>query len=124
MYVTNTISGFGDALEAPPGAYSGKVTRIDGPSYGTLTDIIEGLPVSNSGHQANGLAFGSDGRLYIAQGSTTNAGVVNPNQGLFQREEVPTSGALLVADIHAPLFDGNVTASPVDTYSTGVVQTE
>jgi len=123
VYVTNTVSGFGDAGQAPPGAYSGNVTRISGPSYNTVTDIITGLPVGNSGHQANAIAFGPDGRLYIAQGSMTNAGVVNPQAGLFQREEVPTSAAILVADIHAPGFDGNITYSPANTYSSSVVQT-
>lgn len=123
IYVTNTVSGFGDAGQAPAGSYLGKVTKISGAGYGTIEDIITGLPVSNSGHQANGIAFGPDGRLYIAQGSTTNAGVVNPNAGLFQREEVPTSAAMLVADIHAPAFNGNITYSPTGTYSTSVVQT-
>ncbi len=123
IYVTNTISGFGDAGQAPAGSYPGKVTKISGPGYATRTDIITGLPVSNSGHEANGLAFGPDGRLYIAQGSTTNAGVVNPSAGLFQRPEVPTSGAILVADIKAVGFNGNITYSPAGTYSDTVDKT-
>jgi glucose/arabinose dehydrogenase len=117
IYITNTISGFGDAGQAPPGSYPGKITKISGAGYATRTDIITGLPASNSGHEANGLAFGPDGRLYILQGSTTNAGLVNPNPGLFQRPESPLSGAVLVADIHAPGFNGNITYSPVNTYS-------
>jgi len=123
IYVTNTVSGFGDAGQAPAGSYPGKVTKISGAGYATRTDIITGLPASNSGHQANGLAFGPDGKLYIAQGSTTNAGVVNPNAGLFQREEAPTSAAVLVADVNVGGFNGAITYSPVDTYSTSVVQT-
>jgi glucose/arabinose dehydrogenase len=123
VYVTNTVSGFGDAGQAPPGSYLGKVTKISGAGYSTIEDVITGLPVGNSGHQANGLVFGPDGRLLVAQGSMTNAGVVNPQSGLFQREEVPTSAAMLVADIHAAGFDGAITYSPADTYSTGVVQT-
>jgi glucose/arabinose dehydrogenase len=123
IYVTNTVSGFGDAGQAPAGSYLGKITKISGPGYATRTDIITGLPVSNSGHEANGLAFGPDGRLYIAQGSTTNAGIVNPNVGLFQRPEVPTSGAILVANIKAPGFNGNITYSPATTYSDTVDQT-
>lgn len=123
LYVTNTISGFGDMGQAPAGSYPGKVTRISGASYGTRTDIITGLPVANSGHQANGLAFGPDGRLYVAQGSTTNAGVINSAGGLFQREEAPTSAAILVADVNAPGFNGAITYSPANTYSTSVVQT-
>ena len=123
VYVTNTVSGFGDAGQAPPGAYSGKVTKISGAGYNTITDVITGLPVGNSGHQANGLVFGPDGRLYVAQGSMTNAGVVNPQAGLFQREEVPTSAAILVADPAAPGFDGDITYNPANTYSTSVVKT-
>ncbi len=123
IYVTNTVSGFGDAGQAPAGSFPGKITKISGPGYSVRTDIITGLPVSNSGHEANALKFGPDGRLYIAQGSTTNAGLVNPNPGLFQRPEVPLSGAVLVADIHAPGFSGAITYSPPNTYSDTVDQT-
>ncbi len=127
IYVTNTISGFGDASPGPasgdPGSYAGKITKIHGAGYATRTDIITGLPISNSGHEANGLAFGADGKLYIAQGGTTNAGIINPGGGLFQRAEVPTGGAILVADINASGFDGNITYSPPDIYSDTVQQT-
>ncbi|HEU5323884.1 MAG TPA: PQQ-dependent sugar dehydrogenase, partial [Methylomirabilota bacterium] len=123
LWVTNTVSGFGDSGQAPAGSYPGRVTRLSGPGFVTRTDVITGLPVSNSGHQANGLAFGPDGRLYVAQGSTTNAGVVNPGAGLFQRPEVPLSGAILVADVHAPGFDGAITYDPPATYADTVDQT-
>ena len=123
IYVTNTISGFGDAGQAPPGAYSGKITKIHGSGYSTRTDIITGLPVNNSGHEANGLTFGPDGRLYIAQGGATNAGIINSAGGLFQRDETPLSGAILVADVNAGGFNGTITYNPPDTYSNSVVQT-
>ncbi len=127
IYVTNTISGFGDASPAPgsgePGSYAGKVTKISGAGYGTRTDIITGLPVSNSGHEANGLAFGPDGRLYVGQGGTTNGGLINPAGGLFQRHEVPTGGAILVADVNEPGYDGNITYSTPNIYSATVDQT-
>jgi glucose/arabinose dehydrogenase len=123
IYVTNTVSGFGDAGQAPAGTFPGKVTKISGAGYTVRTDIITGLPVSNAGHEANALKFGPDGRLYIAQGSTTNAGLVNPNPGLFQSPEVPLSGAVLVADIHAPGFNGAITYAPLNTYSDTVDQT-
>jgi glucose/arabinose dehydrogenase len=123
IYVTNTISGFGDVGQAPAGSFPGKVTKISGPGYTTRTDIITGLPISNSGHEANDLAFGPDGRLYIEQGSSTNAGVVNPHPGLFQLADTPLSGAILVADIHAAGFNGNVTYIPTSTYSSSVDKT-
>lgn len=122
IYVSNTVSGFSDAGQAPLGSYPGKITRLSGPAYASRDDVITGLPVSNSGHQTNGLAFGPDGQLYIAQGSTTNAGIKS-SAGLFLREEVPTSAAMLRADIHAAGFDGNITYSPEATYSTAVTVT-
>jgi glucose/arabinose dehydrogenase len=123
IYVTNTVSGFGDAGTADPGTFPGKITKISGAGYATRTDIITGLPVSNSGHEANGLAFGPDGRLYINQGSTTNAGLVSTESTLFKRVEVPTSGAVLVADVKAIGFNGNITYNPAATYSDTVDQT-
>ena len=123
VYVTNAVSGFGVDGPAPAGSFPGKVTRIDGPGYSTITDIITGLSTSDSAHQANGLAFGPDGRLYIAHGSTTNAGVeTTPGFGLFERPDVPLSGAMLVADINAGGFDGAVTYDPSGTYSSTVDQ--
>ena len=122
VYVSNTVSGVGPSGMAPDGSFPGKITKIHGPGYGTLTDIITGLSVSNSGHQANGLVFAADGRLFIAHGSSTNAGVNVPGGPLFERPEVPLSGAVLVADPSAPGFDGNITYDPPNTYDTTVDQ--
>ncbi|MEX0785198.1 MAG: PQQ-dependent sugar dehydrogenase [Dehalococcoidia bacterium] len=122
VYATNTVSGFGLGGGAPDGTFPGKVTKIDGPGYSTITDVITGLSVSNSAHQANGLAFAPDGTLYIAHGSTTNAGINVPGGPLFKQLEVPLSGAILVADPSAPAFDGNITYSPAGVYGTTVDQ--
>ena len=122
VYATNTVSGFGVDGPAPNGTFPGKVTKIHGAGYGTITDVITGLSISNSAHQANGLAFAPDGTPYIAHGSTTNAGINTPAGPLFEQEEVPLSGAVLVADPSAPLFDGNVTYSPAGVYSSTVDQ--
>jgi len=122
IYISNAISGFGGSGQAPAGSYPNKVTKISGAGYATRHDIITGLPASNSGHETNGLTFGPDGRLYIDSGSMTDAGLVNPNVGIFQRPEVPLSGAILVADIHAPTFDGAITYNPPNTYSDTVDQ--
>ncbi len=122
VYATNTISGFGAGGAAPDGSFPGKVTKIDGAGYANKTDIITGLSVSDSAHQANGLDFASDGTLYIAHGSTTNAGVNTPLSFLFKRPEVPLSAAVLVANPSAPGFDGNITYDPPNTYGTDVDQ--
>ena len=121
IYVTNTVSGVGDDGPAPPGSYSGKVTKIHGPGYATRTDIITGLPIARDRvhHQANGIAFAGDGTLYIAHGSTTNAGVVG---AIFTQPEVPLSGAILVANPSAGGFEGAITYDPSNTYSSTVDQ--
>lgn len=121
IYVTNTVSGFGAAGPAPAGSFPGKVTKIHGPGYATKTDIITGLSTSDSAHQANGIAFAADGTLYIAHGSTTNAGVVHTGP-LFTRPDVPLSGAILVASPSAGGFDGAITYDPPGTYSSTVDQ--
>ncbi|HEX9075489.1 MAG TPA: hypothetical protein VF932_06895, partial [Anaerolineae bacterium] len=51
----------------------GKVSRID--SNGRLRDIVTGLP-SEGDHQNTNIAFGPDGKLYVGQGTVTNAGIV------------------------------------------------
>ncbi len=119
VYVTNTVSGFGAGGPAPAGSFPGKVTKIHGAGYSTITDIITGLSTSDSAHQANGIAFAADGTLYIAHGSTTNAGVVHTGP-LFTRPDVPLSGAILFASPNSFVFDGNVTYDPPGTYSSTV----
>ena len=119
VYASNTVSGFGGGGPAADGSFPGKITKIDGAGYTNITDIITGLSVSNVAHQANGIAFAADGTLYIAHGSSTNAGIPS---FLFLREEVPLSGAMLVADISAPGFDGAITYDPPNTYSSTVDQ--
>jgi len=124
LYVSNTISGFGDTGAAPAGEFSGKVTKLHGPGHATHDDVITGLPVSSSSHQTNGLAFDAAGVLYLAQGSTTNAGVPNTaGSGFLGQEEVPLSSSVLVADLSAPGFDGTITHDPPSTYGHTVDQT-
>jgi glucose/arabinose dehydrogenase len=52
----------------------GKVSTVD-PATGLVTDIISGIP-SGGDHPIAQLTFGPDDRLYVAQGSATNSGVV------------------------------------------------
>ncbi len=116
LYVSNTVSGFGVGGRAPAGEFSGRVTRIDGANYSQITDVITGLPISNSSHQTNGLAFDGSGVLYIAQGSTTNAGVPNMVGNFLAMDEVPLSSCILQADINAMGFDGVIVHNPPNTY--------
>lgn len=57
-------------------SHRGKVSRVG--ANGRLTDIVVGLP-SDGEHSNNGIAFGPDGKLYLAQGTVTNAGIVSPD---------------------------------------------
>jgi glucose/arabinose dehydrogenase len=108
--------------------FRGAVSRFTGPSW-AREDIITGLPDSApcNNHFTNGLAFADDGRLLIAQGSSTDKGIADPpfsnvdcyaglpdpdlpNGGYFP--ETPLSAAILIADVNDPTFDGTMTHSP------------
>ena len=105
LYVSTTL--LNDDDDTKP--YQGRVARLVGPEFTEQEDIITGLPSSDHIHGTNGLAFDAEGRLYIQQGSMTNAGIAGPMGGDGDRAETPLSGATLVADIYAPGFDGQIT---------------
>lgn len=104
LYVSHTALFEGE--EGEP--YPGTVSKLIGPDFERV-DLITGLPVSTVEHGTNGLAFDSDGRLLIAQGGTTNAGLPSERHA---RHETPLSAAILVADITDPDFDGAVRYDP------------
>ncbi|MEX1254652.1 MAG: flexitail domain-containing putative surface protein [Dehalococcoidia bacterium] len=89
--------------------FEGVVSRFTAPNW-TRQDVITGLPSSApaSNHFTNGLAFNAGGQLLIAQGSSTDAGV---DTGSFW-PETPLSAAILIADVHAPGFNGAITYNP------------
>ena len=65
-------------------ANKAKISTVN-PVNGAVADIITDLPAGGD-HPTNQIAFGADGRLYFAQGSATNSGVVgedsySPNLG-------------------------------------------
>ena len=88
--------------------FEGVVSRFTAPTW-TREDVITGLPTSEpfSNHYTNGIAFDDKGRLFIAQGSSTDAGLT-----VAAWPETPLSAAILVADINAPGFDGAIVYDP------------
>lgn len=93
--------------------------------------IVDGLPVSNKDHGVNGLVFTQDGDLLIAVGGNTNAGL--PGWKLGSWWETPLSGAIVIARLSKPSFDGEIkyantdrhfaliqTGGDVSTYATGM----
>ena len=108
LYVVNTYT------YAPEDSnpYPGKVVRLIGPDFTTREEIITSLPTSNHQHGTNRIVFDAEGRLYIQQGSATNAGIAGPLGADGEWPESPLSAATLVADIYPPGFDGHVTYRP------------
>lgn len=98
---------------ASVGAFLGRLTKLTGPAFNQPVDVITGLPVSRMDHANNGTFFGDDGNLYLQQGGNTNSGV--PGPGLNgNREESLLSGAMLIAYVRRPGFDGRITWSDPD----------
>jgi len=93
--------------------FQGAVSKFTAPGW-AREDVITGLPTSAPflNHLTNGLAFDAAGRLYIAQGSATDSGITDPPGSQTYWPETPLSAAILVADIHAPGFDGTITHAP------------
>lgn len=88
--------------------FEGVVSRFAAPDW-AREDVITGLPSSApfTNHFTNGLAFDDAGRLFMAQGSSTDSGLADP-----YFPETPLSAAVLYAGVHAPDFDGAITYDP------------
>ncbi|MFQ5517575.1 MAG: hypothetical protein ACE5E8_08360, partial [Acidimicrobiia bacterium] len=98
---------------------TGIVSRLSGPGFADVEDVITGLPRSYANHATNSIHFGPDGRLYLAQGGNTGAGAANLGQSEFRdMAEQPLSAALLVAGVKAPGFDGSC-ANEADMFAPG-----
>jgi glucose/arabinose dehydrogenase len=81
-------------------SHKGKVSVVE--VGGRLRDIVTELP-SKGDHQNNNLVLGPDGKLYLGQGTTTNAAVVGVDNYIFgwlpeapQAHEVPCKDITLV----------------------------
>ncbi len=111
-------------------ANSSNITRLSGPGFGHVQQIITGLPRAIANHAVNSLHFGPDNRLYMSIGGNTGGGapVAVPTE-FGDREEQPLSSAIVVADVFAENFDGSCAnnadifgPAPCDvtTYATGL----
>lgn len=104
IYASHTALFAGE--EGAP--YAGTISRLVAPDFARV-DVVTGLPVSTIEHGTNGIAFDAEGRLYIAQGGTTNSGVPSERH---PRPEMPLSAAILIAEIADPGFDGAIVYAP------------
>ncbi len=111
-------------------ANSSNITRLSGPGFNQVQQIITGLPRAIANHAVNSLHFGPDNRLYMSIGGNTGGGapVAVPTE-FGDREEQPLSSAIVVADVFAENFDGSCAnnadiygPAPCDvaTYATGL----
>jgi glucose/arabinose dehydrogenase len=103
LWVSHSFLGDQDVAN-----FQGKISVLTGANLETVRDVITGLPRSTRDHMNNGIDFGPDGKLYIAQGSLSGYGA--PDSYWGDRAETPLSASILVADVNTdPRF-----ASPVD----------
>jgi glucose/arabinose dehydrogenase len=78
-------------------SHRGKVSIIQ--TDGSLKDIVTGLS-SKGDHQNNKLVFSKEGKIYLAQGTTTNSGVVGIDNHVFGwLEEFPQAHDVPCKDI-------------------------
>jgi hypothetical protein len=111
--------------------FTGSVSTLTGTDSTTVvrTDVVTGLPRSVGNHMNNGIAFGPDGALYLAQGAENGYGA--PDDIWGNRAEDPLSAAVLridVAGITSPPYSVNTSTgydpsaanAKVTTYVTGI----
>jgi glucose/arabinose dehydrogenase len=84
--------------------YVSHKTKVSVVENGQLRDIVTDLP-SLGDHQNNQIAMGSDGKIYLGQGTTTNSGVVGVDNHIFgwleknpQVHEVPCKDITLTGE--------------------------
>ncbi len=88
------VSHCSAGLENAP-SFDGNVSRLSGANLETPQLVLTRLPRSMKDHLVNGLAFGPDGALYIAQGSNSSMGAYDDT---WQRSESLLAGAVLRLD--------------------------
>lgn len=110
--------------------WTGTITRLSGPNLTVVDDYVVGLPRSSKDHVTNQIAFGPDGALYFAQGSSSAMGAFDT---AWQRDEHLLTAAVLRLDpkavINPPLnvktedggaYDPFAPGAPLTIYASGV----
>ena len=94
--------------------WGSKVSRLSGPSLGTVTDVFVDLPRSKKDHLTNSMAYGPDGALYFLQGSNQAAG--DPDGSWGPRGEKLLTAAVLRFDPSDPQVQATLATggSPID----------
>ncbi len=94
------ISNNDPLYSQPANDFTGKISKItieSGSDFNaSVQDYITGLPRSAKDHLSNSLAFGSDDKLYLTQGSNTASGA--PDSTWYNRPERLLSAAVLQID--------------------------
>lgn len=111
--------------------WSGKISRLSGPSLSDYQDVVVGLPRAVRDHLNNQPVFGPDGALYFCQASCTAMGAPDGRWGM--RPEHLLSAAILRLDVskltNLPLdvktedggtYDPAAPNAPLTVYATGV----
>jgi fibronectin type 3 domain-containing protein len=76
--------------------FTGKISRLSGPTLATYEDAVVHLPRSVRDHLTNQMDFGPDGALYVAQASNTAMGA--PDNAWGMRPERLLSATVLRLD--------------------------
>ncbi len=110
LWVTSNFAGLVDAPN-----FSSEISRIDSTDGGetwTRTDYIVGLPRSIRDHLTNSIEFGTDGMMYVTQGSISGAG--SPDPGWGNQVETMLSGSILQIDPALLLAYVEANGKPLD----------
>ncbi|UZO79515.1 Ig-like domain-containing protein [Aquimarina sp. ERC-38] len=109
VYVTHSEASITNGPE-----WDGVLTRLSGPNFSQVQDIVIHLPRSAKDHLTNSITFDKEGNLYISQGSNTAGGAPDPNWA--NRPERLLAAAVLKLDLT------KLTSLPLDAYTTDNIQ--
>eukprot|EP00172_Hildenbrandia_rubra_P003715 Plantae.Rhodophyta-Hildenbrandia_rubra.ctg6272.p1 GENE.Plantae.Rhodophyta-Hildenbrandia_rubra.ctg6272~~Plantae.Rhodophyta-Hildenbrandia_rubra.ctg6272.p1 ORF type:complete len:1012 (-),score=257.59 Plantae.Rhodophyta-Hildenbrandia_rubra.ctg6272:4073-6658(-) len=114
LYASTSVIYWKDMkLLGADGWMNGKIISMkpaDGECMVPIEDVVTNLPVSNHDHGVNDIQFLKSGKMLVAVGGFTNAGVSSPMDKLGGVPAAPNSGAMLICDTDKGAdFDGKIT---------------